>query len=337
MSTQVRLVDVICNDCQVDIVKDGWGQRFLPLIERDFSQCNRCAEIINATCQQLGTSDLTLAKPLSFLPEPDRREFAAVHEAAHAVVGEHLGMVVESLTVEKHDSVAAGHTVPAAGAVEFDFESLRASKLADYAAMCVAGMQANQRWLAARGQDTHPNRLEVAAGGNGDILSLETAVDGRLPMRQVLRDARSLADSVITDHWGQITSVARAVLVNGRLDRDQVRDVMHQSRTRTTATQQDTGQPATTTIGGEAMGIDEIRGCLGQASGDCNDLRGLLAELYDRAHGMFERLGGVLAGAEAPEASEALGALGMLLEHASSAAECVGITQSAVEVYGGRL
>ncbi|QIZ36126.1 hypothetical protein [Saccharopolyspora sp. ASAGF58] len=294
----VRLVDVICNDCQHDIMKQGWGQRFLPLIERDFSQCDRCAETVDATCQRFGTSELVLAKPLPFLTEDERREYIAVHEAAHAVVGEHLGMVVESVVVEKHESVAAGRVIPAAGVTEWAIDSLRASTLGDYAAMTVAGMQANQRWLASRGQDTHPNRLEVAAGGNGDILSLEHAVDGRFPMRQVMKEARASADTVISGQWDQITAVARAVLANGRMDRDQVRDVMHtaghqgriskpvprnESATDSTRHTPNPSKHATTTGGTSMAGIEEIIAAISNTSSKSEQIQGALAQVQQWA------------------------------------------------------
>ncbi|MEU6264845.1 hypothetical protein [Saccharopolyspora shandongensis] len=223
----VRFHEVICPNCQSDILREGWGTRFLPFIRRDFRGCDRCSDYINALAQELGTTNLKVKDAPSFLGDDARREFTAVHEAGHAVVGEHLGMRMESIAVgiEKHD--IAGISSQSAGRVQWENGSLQAATVGNFVAMSLAGVQAEYRLLAERGLDTHPNRLELALGGVGDAVSIEKSVDGRWPLAEVRREARRLADGVIAESWGQITAVAQAVLVKGQMTGDQIREVMH--------------------------------------------------------------------------------------------------------------
>ncbi|MEU6263896.1 hypothetical protein [Saccharopolyspora shandongensis] len=223
----VRFHEVICPNCQSDIMREGWGTRFLPLLRRDFRECDRCNDYINALAQDLGTTNLKVKDTPSFLDDNEQREFTAVHEAAHAVVGEHLGMRMEFIKVGTENQDIAEVSFQSNGRVRWEVGTLQAVTVNDFVAMALAGVQAEYRLLAERGLDTHPNRLELATGGAGDALEIEKSVDGRWPLAEVRRDARRLADGVITERWGQITAVARAVLAKGQMTGDQIREVMH--------------------------------------------------------------------------------------------------------------
>ncbi|MEV5539195.1 hypothetical protein AB0L13_20245 [Saccharopolyspora shandongensis] len=223
----VRLHEVICPNCQSDIMREGWGTRFLPLLRRDFSGCERCVDYIKALTRELGTPNLKVKAAPSFLDDNEQREFTAVHEAGHAVVGERLGIRMEFIKVGTEDQDIEGTSFQSNGRVRWEVDALQTVTVRDFVAMSLAGVQAEYRLLAERGLDTHPNRLELAFGGAGDALEIEKSVDGRWPLAEVRRDARRLTEGVITEHWGQITAVARAVLAKGQLNRDQIREAMN--------------------------------------------------------------------------------------------------------------
>ncbi|MGI8308058.1 hypothetical protein [Saccharopolyspora hattusasensis] len=292
MEPNARYADVICDSCQYDIMKNGWGQRFVPLIRKDFRHCQDCIDRVDAMRAKLGTHDVVIGLPLPFLSEDERREYTAVHEAAHAVVGTRLGMTLDNVVVGEHESdLAGGFTANVTGAAYFDVPSLEASTLNDYAAMVTAGVVANERWLVERGQDTHPNRLDVAYGGSGDALALEAAVNGNVPMRQVMKTGRADANRVIAEHWAQITTVARELLTNGRMDGDQVRRVVNTAHqiapTRVpkprTTTPNTTTSNTTTATGGNTMGIEEVLAAISNTSSKGEQIQGALAQVQQWA------------------------------------------------------
>lgn len=52
-TARVRYHEVICPNCQSDIMREGWVTRFLPLLQRDFSRCDRCVDYIKALTREL--------------------------------------------------------------------------------------------------------------------------------------------------------------------------------------------------------------------------------------------------------------------------------------------
>ena len=85
------------------------------------------------------------------------------------------------------------------------------------------------------------------------------------------------------------------------------------------------------------MGIEEIKNTLVAVSSEMNELRGLNGEVQRRSDAVRGQLAGVFSGSDAPEASEALNAVGRLLDQLAEATGLIGIAQQAIESYGARL
>ncbi|MEV0698619.1 hypothetical protein AB0I53_11980 [Saccharopolyspora sp. NPDC050389] len=221
----VRYADVLCDVCTFQILNDGWGRRFDDLKRGDFRRCGACSYRARTIVEKHGSAGLVVEQPLKWLSEEDQREYAAVHEAAHAIVGTDAGFLLRDLAVGTQESTAGGISLTAGGLTRWEMKGVTVNT-ADYATYLVAGMRANLRWLADRGWDTHANRMDVAYGGFGDVVNLEDAVDGRLDMRAVMRDANRTVDARIEKRWPHITAVAQRLITHGRVDADEFRSVV---------------------------------------------------------------------------------------------------------------
>jgi hypothetical protein len=139
------------------------------------------------------------------------RRIVAVHEAAHALVWERMGVPVSHcslLTLGLHTS---GETV----LIE---PNVPRAKLAAAAAGLVAGEIAERRaWIKLARQD---------AATAADMARAGAAADRQLYVRDLGRlsrqDAERRAEELVVRHWRRILSLARVLERDGRLERKRI-------------------------------------------------------------------------------------------------------------------
>ncbi|KAA5836067.1 hypothetical protein F1721_06935 [Saccharopolyspora hirsuta] len=334
----LRYAEVLCADCTASILSEGWGKRFEHLVNADFSRCGGCLARIHAAVEQYGTPKLVLEQPLKWMPEKDRREYFAVHEAAHAVVGTDAGFVLDEVLLGHQDTSVHGTSLSSGGMTRWDMEGKRVAT-DDYHAYIVAGMRANLRWLAERGWDTHANRIDVAYGGFGDVINLENDRGRRVSMREAMDSANRTADARIAQRWPHITAVAQQLLTRSRLNGTEVRRIVTATQaSRPTAP----STPTTTThTGGSAMaGIEEIQAALANTKTKTEQIYAALAQVQQWAGEIAGHLYTTLGQSQQSEVLQAIAAFRDLSEEGQRVSELHQLVYAAVseiEQYGNRL
>lgn len=351
---RVRWSDVLCELCAHQIVSGGWRPRFFGLLKNDLAEvrCGGCREVIKRLLNQ--HHDGLVVSPYTWLDQASKQELASWHEAAHAVLGEHVGLRVDQAVVGKSAAAVAGSETELGGRVVWDLTDGPSVSVADYAAVCTAGAVVEARWLRERGWNTPENLLDVAFGSTYDMEMIANCADAVTD--DTFAQGRADAANLIADQWHEIEDVSEELRRRGRLDRDAVKCAIRDGRRRRRAalappsiggtTSPRAGsdllaapEPLTTTVSGRStsMGIEEIKNTLAAASSEMNELRGMTAEVEQRSDAVRGQLAGVFSGADATEASEALNAVGRLLDQLAEATGLIGIAQQAIESYGARL
>ncbi|MEB3368067.1 hypothetical protein [Saccharopolyspora mangrovi] len=286
----MRFADALCSEHQERITRTGFWVPELPLGNGlDVSACQACIARVNKQVAVSGPGLEIRGGMGQWLPSDQAREYAAVHEAGHAVVGVTLGMkpLQASLSGE-------------GGQVDWDTESLgRLDSAVDrhnYAALMVAGAVASKQWLAHQGLDTPANRLDAAQSGFSDLLTLQTALGEFADVPKLIAVASPAVDQLLADSWPQVMAIAKQLQdrthlsgeeLNALMDappreRNEAQSAGQQAPTKAAATSKSTRSTKTaptTSIGGTGMSlIDQARTTLAGTQERGNYILGALRQ-----------------------------------------------------------
>jgi hypothetical protein len=167
----------------------------------------------------------------------NRRYAVCVHESAHACVAVVRGRPLYEVIVEDDDEIGVcrAYPPPSPGA------AANASTKINYRGLC-EGMTSNDYpWafehcisymagaLAQSRVDPNPDRVRDGARSDHERAQIlaEAVTDSDAAARDMLREARREAKTIIEDEWQHIERVARALYARGRLSEDEVRTAMY--------------------------------------------------------------------------------------------------------------
>ncbi|MFC7344514.1 hypothetical protein [Saccharopolyspora griseoalba] len=226
--SSVSWSQVLCSSCQDEIRTRGWRPRHHDLLRGKIAEirCPRC----RASLQQLKDHHTSVrVLPWRWSTDPERAEITRQHEAAHTVIGERLGLVLDEVRVEAAQPVdLSGHSLECSGAIDWQLHPGDEVNEAALAAMLFAGPAMATEHLRTHGRDTPEALLDVAYSGAADLASLSTTL-GRQAPDTVYDQGQADANRLITTYRDEIHAVAGALAHAGRLKRPEVLAAMKQA------------------------------------------------------------------------------------------------------------
>lgn len=163
------------------------------------------------------------------LPRPALRRYLAVHEAAHAVLGQAHGLPLDEVALA--DDLGQGPGEGPAGHTTWGFP-LQCAWI-DWATTCAAGEQAQQRWLREQDLHTETRGWAIEIQGQHDRRSAVDALRTAEPVTVSFgapgtaaidwQTLREYADVRLDRRWPQVLAVAAALDQAGRLTGEQAR------------------------------------------------------------------------------------------------------------------
>ena len=186
-----NLDQVICEFHRDDVLALGWA----PLYERWFQsqpECEDCRAKVSRVASPEGRLEVI---PWLGVPQGLGLEHKAGHEAAHAVVGKHRGLVINSAWVGNDEVEVGGRSTARGGGIDFD--AAPGQPLADVAAMAFAGWAADRVWLKNRGLEGNRAAELAAAHSSGIDMGLLAEYDASM---DVYVDGKRDADELFREH-----------------------------------------------------------------------------------------------------------------------------------------
>ncbi|MBQ0924612.1 hypothetical protein [Saccharopolyspora endophytica] len=293
-SPVANLDQILCQRHGDDVLELGWA----PLYERWIHSKPDCEDCL-AKVRRIPSPDGHIkVLPWVGVPQALGVEQKAGHEAAHAVVGKHRGLVVNSAWVgDDVVEIFGGRSMARGGGV--DFEPFAGHLLADVAAMAFAGWAADRVWLKAQG--LQGNRAAELAAAASSGIDMDLLFGQNAPM-DVYLDAKREADELVREHEREISAVQDELIRHQHLGAEAITAAMDLAHRRTPPAPSNTNKPQTSddtttgtpqaapalagagtsttpNTGGTGMSlIDQARESLGQADEKATHIRGALAQ-----------------------------------------------------------
>lgn len=200
-----RFIDALCREHRDEILNSWWcfpgGD--LDSITNTCSACARCVS-------SLGVSGSFWLRALPDLSSAELDHHRAVHEAAHVVVGVHVGCTVRHVYI--NDPAASSGV---GGQVVWEDGNPTAD---DWLAVSWAGEASGLQWLRDHGYDTDANRLDIHYLAHGDVANTREWAQRGHPMGP----SRAIAARLVHQLWPAITALANHIVDRRELAGDEV-------------------------------------------------------------------------------------------------------------------
>lgn len=341
---QCSRADAMCSACQQRIITGGWRPEDTRAW-RDPVQtmtCEACLSGLYRLADRHGPV-LSFGTYLG-ISDRQRAELTAVHEAAHAVVGEALGAQMTEAVIRNDEMDLSGSPTIRGGTVDWDHSN--GIPLATWSTMAMAGVSSEIAWQRRNGLHTQTYLVDAAWQAAFDTASILGSADRTTrPADEVIANGLNLANKIVGEDWDHIAAVADELGRTRRMDRAAVLAAMERARpsrpmaTPAPAVPAPRSSPSLpTSSGGSSMsGIDEIRGVLARAVEMTEQAQHALAEAARAVDGARQAVAQVAQSSSRDEVQQVLAQYGVTGDAVHTAGGQLAVSADQIRTYAAQL